>query len=115
MYVRSRRHKERSYWDCRLVRSKECKARAITNIPTAGGTVVVYKGPDESKHSHPPNREKCEAKVAVAGMNRKVAEHPDLRPAQVLRDELAGIPPKVLSVIYRRGKPLKKQYDADNV
>ena len=84
MYVQSRRHKERLYWDCRLVRSKECKARAITNIHTVGGAVVVYKDPDESKHAHPPNREKCKAEVAVAGIKRKAVEHPELRSAQVL-------------------------------
>ena len=91
-----------------MVRSKECTAQAVTNIPTAGGAVVVYKGPDESKHAHRPNREKCKAEVAVAGIKRKSAEYPELRPAQILRDELAGILPEVLSHLPER-EALKKE------
>ena len=59
LYLRSKSKKDKTYWDCKRLRLKECKARAITG-EFASGDIMVLKGPRESPHSHPPNREECE-------------------------------------------------------
>jgi len=44
----------------------------------------VYKGPDESKHSHPPNRKEVAAEVITARLKRKAAANPAEPPARLL-------------------------------
>ena len=68
------------------MRTKECTARAITNEP-----LIIIKGPTESKHTHPPNQEECEAEVITQRIKRKAKEHPEQPPAQLIRDEIAGV------------------------
>jgi len=101
-YVRSRSAKGRIYWDCRLVRLKECTARAITNEPRAGEDVVVFKGPETSEHQHPPNRKEVQAIQLAATLKRKVAEHPGQPPTQIMRDKLACVSTAVLSQLPER-------------
>jgi hypothetical protein len=97
IYIRSQKSKGRVYWDCRKVRSGECKGRAITTEPNEDQEVVVLKGPKESPHTHPPNREEAAADVVKEKIKRKAEDHPEQPPAQLLRTELAGVPAGVLS------------------
>ena len=97
MYVRSREAKSKIYWDCRRVRSGECKARAITTAPRDDGSVTVLKGPKESEHTHPPNREEAEAEKFVEELKEEAADHPELPPAQLLRTAMPGVAPEILS------------------
>jgi len=57
----------------------------------------VYKGPEESKHSHPPNREKVAAEVLTTTLKRKAVENRAEPPARLLRTELQGATSDVLS------------------
>lgn len=51
----------RRHWEWQRIRSKECKARAITNFTSSTGNIVVYKGPTISPYAHPTNHDECEA------------------------------------------------------
>ncbi|KAJ8665069.1 hypothetical protein QAD02_006731 [Eretmocerus hayati] len=42
-------------WDCRKCSSRICKAKAVTSNPVTNKILVVYKGPAESPHTHPPS------------------------------------------------------------
>lgn len=97
IYIRSRSGKSRVYWDCRKVRSGECKGRAVTTEPTEDEEVIVLRGPKDSPHTHPPNREEAAADVVMEKIKRKAELHPEQPPAQLLRTELAGVPAGVLS------------------
>jgi len=57
----------------------------------------VYKGPEESKHSHPQNREEVAAEVLTATLKRKAVENPAEPPARLSRTELQGATSDVLS------------------
>jgi hypothetical protein len=96
-YQRDRISNRRAYWVCKRMYRRECTARAITSDPADGVPVVVFKGPDQSEHQHPPNvEENIAAKVRTA-MKRKAADHPEQPPAQLLRMELQDQPDDVLS------------------
>lgn len=97
MYVRSKSQSGKTYWDCRLVRTNECRARAITNDAESDEDIVLIKGPAESKHEHPPNREESAAAEITARVKRIATRHPEQPPSQVLRRELAGLSEGVLS------------------
>ena len=56
------------------------------------GNIEVIKGLNDSKHSHPPNREETAAEKITARIKRKVEEHLEQHPAQLLRTELQGVP-----------------------
>lgn len=82
IYVRSKQSTNGNfYWDCQKVRRGECKARAITRTSAAG--LIIVKGPEESKHEHPPNQDMAKAEAAVVNMKRTAEEHPECPPAQV--------------------------------
>lgn len=66
-------------------------------VRAADGSIEVIKGPNESSHSHAPNREESTADKITTGIKRKAEEHPEQRPAQLLRNELQGVSPGVLS------------------
>ena len=102
VYVRSRESNGRMYWDCRLVRSRQCGARAITSIPRVSAPIVVYKGPDVSTHSHAPNQEEVQAVVLTQTLKRKATENPGQPPSQILRNELPNASAAVLSQMPER-------------
>ncbi|KAK7604826.1 hypothetical protein V9T40_006012 [Parthenolecanium corni] len=102
VYIRSKTHKGRKYWDCCLVRSKQCSARAKTNVIVPGGQIHVFKGPTQSSHQHPPNREECAAEVVINRVKQKAEAHPEQPPGQFLREELTGVPEAVLSQLPER-------------
>ena len=108
VYLRSRVTEAKIYWDCSRVRSGQCSARAITNNPAVPVNVVVFKGPDASKHSHAPNQEEVKVEKITTTLKRKAADHPEISPAQLLRTELEGVSCAVLSQLSER-EPLKKQ------
>lgn len=90
IYYKSRGRNEKTYWDCRKTKRKECSARAIT-------VINVLRGPNESEHSHPPDREEVAAEKVTQRIKRKAVTQPELRPAQLLRCELQGASGAVLS------------------
>lgn len=56
--------KGRWYWKCRNI--GECNVRAITY--PEGDQVVVVKGPNQSPHQHPLNRERAEAEIVTVSI-----------------------------------------------
>ena len=97
IYCRSRTAAGKMYWDCNRVRRRECRARAITTLPTNDGAVTVMKGPDTSKHAHAPNVEAAEAGKLTQEVKDTAAAHPEMMPSQILRSKLAGASCGVLS------------------
>jgi len=98
VYLRSGPPKKtRVYWACRKLRSGECKAKAITLITTDCDEVIVYKGRQESRHTHALNREAIAADPLAQTLMRKANDNPQQPPAQLLCTELGGGPDPVLS------------------
>ncbi|KAL6958760.1 hypothetical protein U1Q18_042395 [Sarracenia purpurea var. burkii] len=64
VYVKSKDEKNgpKTCWDCRLVRQKTCKVRAITTKRPNSAEIVVLKGGELNSHEYPPNQELCRAK-----------------------------------------------------
>ena len=104
MYLRSKTNKDRVYWDCRLLRNKQCTVRAVTSVPRSVNDdgVVLIKGPDKSPHTHPPSREETKAEELTQTLKRKAEEHPEQAPSQIMRTELAGVSDGVLSQLPER-------------
>lgn len=105
IYLKSKTHKGKTYWDCKRVRQRECTARAITM--QVREEVVVLKGPRLSPHQHPPNREEAEAENVIRRLKRAAEEHPEQPPARILRNELRNVPSGVLAQLPER-ENLKK-------
>lgn len=96
MYYRTRERNERTYWECLRSKKKECSARAVSIIG-ANGHIEIVRGPANSPHSHPPNVEENVAEKFNVRLKRRAHDHPEERPAQMLRTELQGVDPGVLS------------------
>lgn len=86
-----------TYWACRRLRSKTCKARAVT-VGEEDNLVVTKCG----NHEHPPDREECEAEVVMNRLKRKAEEEAAQPPALLLREELRNVPPAVISKLPER-------------
>jgi len=97
----------KTYKNCRLVRRKMCKARAITT--PINKEVIVLTGPDKSAHPHPPNQEEPNAEIVVRKLKRKAEEHPEVPPAQIPRQELRNVPCGVLSSMLPERENLNKK------
>ena len=50
--LKSKYEKNKTYRECRRLRKKECRARAITTL--RNDELIILK---ETEHSHPPNQE----------------------------------------------------------
>ncbi|CAB0042382.1 unnamed protein product [Trichogramma brassicae] len=101
VYVRSMSNGNRVYWDCQKLRSKECRARAITI--SSHGTVTVVKGPEQDPpHSHPPNREVAEAEKIKLTIKKQAETIHDRPGSALVRDNLAGVSSGVLSQLPER-------------
>lgn len=100
IYLKSFAKNGKVYWDCRLLRGRQCKSRVVTTDPDERGKVRVTKQPGD--HSHAPNQEECEAEAVVNKLKRKAEEHPEQNPSQILRVELARLPSGVLSQMPER-------------
>ena len=107
IYVRSRVAKSKTYWDCRQVRSGTCKARAITTESAAAGKVTILKGPKESSHVHPPDREEASADAFTQKLKEDAAAHPDRAPSHLLRDALTNVDAGVLSQLPEQNSLLR--------
>ncbi|KAJ8671220.1 hypothetical protein QAD02_002479 [Eretmocerus hayati] len=105
IHVRSRSASGKTYWDCGKVCRGECKARAITRQGAAG--LVVLKGSEHSAHTHPPDQGASKAEIVKINYKSTVEEHPELPPAQILRDNLGGLGRGVLVKLPER-ESLKK-------
>ncbi|KAJ8670986.1 hypothetical protein QAD02_002245 [Eretmocerus hayati] len=101
IYVRSKAGKNgKFHWACQKLRNGECSARAVT--VQSGEEITVIKGPDESKHSHPADPDEAKAEVVKRNLKRTADEHPELPPTQIMRTQLAGLRPGVLSKLPER-------------
>ena len=103
-YRKNREEKRlsRAYWECNRLKTGECKARAITSLPNLAEQPIVYKGPEESKHTHPPNLEECRAENIKQNLKRRAEEHPEQPPAQIIRSALLNVSAGVLSELPER-------------
>ena len=97
VYYKSKAKGARIYWECRLVKQKECTARAISSDIRPGEDVVLFKGPAEAQHSHPPNVDESAAEQFTSHVKRLAGEHPQMPPSQILRTELPTLSEGVLS------------------
>lgn len=84
LYLYSFKRKESTYWDCTKVRTKECKARAVTSR-NHRNEITVLKGPNESRHSHPPNRDQVTAEEIKIRIKEQAKEHPQAMPSAIVR------------------------------
>lgn len=97
VYYKSKTRGGRTYWECRLVKQKQCTARAISTDVDSPGELVIFKGPAESAHSHPPNIDESAAEQFTSRVKRLASEHPQLPPSQILRTEMPTVSEGVLS------------------
>lgn len=124
IYVRSGRPKGRTtQWECNRLWKKECPARATTVTAPSGPVTVIkglkkldqnyhikknkllnsnYSGPNESEHSHPPNREEADAEKRKLNLKRKAETHADRPPSALVRDELEGASAGTLALMPER-------------
>ncbi len=92
VYQRSRITEKHAYWVCRKYYRKECNARAITSDPADGTPITIFKGLVESPHCHLPNADENITDQLAKFIKRKVEEHPEQPPEQLLWTELQGVP-----------------------
>lgn len=43
IYVWSKENKDRTYWECKRLRLKKCRARVITSTPVPGSHITILK------------------------------------------------------------------------
>lgn len=87
LYIKSFDRNGSTYWDCHKVREKVCKARAITSNADENGLIVV-KGPEQSPHSHPPNREFVEAERIKCAIKQKADADSRTNPSIIVRGNM---------------------------
>lgn len=98
VYLRSRvPEANKTYWECKRLKSKTCKARAVT--VGEGSNLVVTRCGD---HEHPPDREECEAEKVMNRLKRKAEDEVALPPALILRDGLRNVPNGVIARLPER-------------
>ncbi|KAJ8665084.1 hypothetical protein QAD02_006746 [Eretmocerus hayati] len=81
IYVRkdSNNQVTRLYWRCKKYGTGSCNGTAITSIPSADQKLIIYKGPNESEHSHPPNL--AEVKEAEEAAKKATDSDNDVDPS----------------------------------
>ncbi|KAJ8665041.1 hypothetical protein QAD02_006703 [Eretmocerus hayati] len=73
-------HKEqgRTYWECTRCRNRpefeKCNARAVT-IRSSNGDPIIVRGPNESKHNHPPVQSEINEAISLASEMRDQKRH----------------------------------------
>ena len=88
-YARSRARKDVFAGIAR--RPDERGTYSQSDDPGLGENIVLFKGPADSAHEHPPNREEVTAVQLAAKLKRKATEHHLAQPtAQIMCNELAG-------------------------
>ena len=91
IYVRSRKDKKKkSLLGFSAGRSKQCRARAITNDPPESRPVVFFNGHCESQRKH-SNQEECAAEEITVRVKRKAVDNPEKPLTQLLPAELQGV------------------------
>lgn len=121
LYYRSTQRNGKTYWDCKRVRDKQCAARAVTSINSLND-LMVEKGPENSRHRHPPNREEIIAEKIKIRIKNAAKNNPTRPPSAIIRgifipmfnasnpllifnfftDELAGTSARVLNCLPER-------------
>jgi len=102
VYLKSKSEKNKTYWECRRLPKKECRAQAITSL--RNDELIVLK---KTEHSHPPNQEEVKAAEVKARVKDIARQNPQLPPAHILRNELPKVPSGVLVELPER-ENLKK-------
>lgn len=125
MYIKSKQRYAKTHWECIYVRSKLCKARAVTTF--IGGQLTVLKGPRKSPHNHAPNQnttsvdecvtileepeespdshtpnEETGEEIVETNPEKHVEDEPELEPAQTLPMPFINIAPGVGSKLPER-------------
>lgn len=95
VYYKWKEQRGRMYEDCREAKQGECKAHAISNAPLCNEDLVIFRGPEESAHLHPPDVDKSAVEQITARVKRLAIQHPQLTPSQILGTELIGFPQTV--------------------
>lgn len=95
-YHRTGRNNDSTYWIC--ARRPECNARATTKGVVPDGARVTKK----AEHAHAPNREATAARKVVNTMKEVATRHPEMQPANILRDGLADVEDGVLAQLPQR-------------
>ncbi|KAK3919917.1 FLYWCH-type zinc finger-containing protein 1 [Frankliniella fusca] len=95
-YHRTGRRADTIYWICS--KRPECSARAITKGPPPDDARVTKAG----DHIHAPNREETAARAVVNDMKDVAARHPEMPPANIIREGLADVDDEVLSQLPQR-------------
>ena len=105
------RYKENTYWVC--ARRPECMARATTKgLPPEAPTILKC-----GTHSgHAPDREKTSVHKVVNTMKQLAAQHPEMEPANIIRDNMANLGEEVISQLPQRPalrRPIQRKRQAD--
>ncbi|KAK3931550.1 FLYWCH-type zinc finger-containing protein 1 [Frankliniella fusca] len=95
-YHRTGRRADTIYWICS--KRPECSARAITKGPPPDDARVSKAG----DHIHAPNREETAACAVVNDMKDVATRHPEMPPANIIREGLADVDDEVLSQLPQR-------------
>ncbi|KAJ8665096.1 hypothetical protein QAD02_006758 [Eretmocerus hayati] len=66
IYINAGRYGRRVKWECKRYRKTGCPGRASTSDPYSNKDIILYKGPDESKHNHPPSPAELEDSEILA-------------------------------------------------
>ncbi|KAJ8665093.1 hypothetical protein QAD02_006755 [Eretmocerus hayati] len=75
IYIKPNFKSDRVSWVCKEYRKKGCLGRANTSPPSKGEDLVIYRGPESSKHNHAPNLGKMkEAKEMKFGCKQEPEE-----------------------------------------
>ncbi|KAJ8665077.1 hypothetical protein QAD02_006739 [Eretmocerus hayati] len=93
-------------WVCRRYRTSNCPARAITSDPSGGEKLIVYKGPNESKHNHKASLAEIKEAELAAKFPRTSGRKPKLK------DEIQ-IPSKPNSEAKKVQQARQQDYEPD--
>lgn len=104
MYNKSRDlpEKGKTYWDCRLLRKKECTARAISSLTDDNTAPEIYKGPQHAHHDCVPDPDRCQAEIIRYRLKQEGENHPERPPSRLVQDGLRNVPQRVIAKLPER-------------
>lgn len=104
IYNKSRDKPEigKTYWDCKLLRRKECTARAISSFTASDNAPKIYKGPQHVSHDHVADPDECEAEIIKYRLKKEGENNPERPPSRLLQEELQALSKRVLAKLPER-------------
>ena len=94
--------KGKTYWDCRLMRSKRCGARAITSFTEGDQTPEIFKGPQHTGHDHAVDPDECKAELIKYRLKQEGEKNPERPPSRLVQDELRDVSTRVIAKLPER-------------